>query len=43
MSLGINPYTYGYLIFDKGIRTIQWGWQRIFSMMLTQLDSHMQK
>ena len=31
MSLGINPYTYGYLIFDKGIRTIQWGWQRVFS------------
>ena len=27
----INPRTYGYLIFDKGGKTIQWGKDRVFS------------
>ena len=26
-SSEINPYTYGYLIFDKGGKSIQWGTQ----------------
>ena len=27
----INPHTYGYLIFDKGVKNIQWGKKSILN------------
>ena len=27
----INPYTYGYIIFDKGGKNIQWGQESLFN------------
>ena len=34
----MNPHTYGYLIFDKGAKTIQWGKKpSIFNKMLARL------
>ena len=34
----MNPYTYGNLIFDKGVKTIQWKKDSIFQqMVLAQL------
>ena len=34
----MNPHTYGYVIFDKGVKTIQWKKDSIFQqMVLVQL------
>jgi hypothetical protein len=38
----MNPHTYGYLIFDKGAKTIQWKKRQHFQqMMLAQLGVNM--
>ena len=37
----INACTYGYLIFDKGGKNIQWGRQPLQKMVLGKLDSYM--
>jgi hypothetical protein len=40
----MNPHTYSHLIFDKGAKTIQWGWGEHFQqMVLAQLVVIMQK
>ena len=37
----IKPCTYGYLIFDKGGKNIQWGKDASSKMVLGKLDSYM--
>ena len=37
----INPSTYGYLIFDKVGKNIQWDKNSLFNSVLEKLDSSM--
>lgn len=39
-----NPHTYGYLIFNKAAKVIQWGKEQFLQQtMLGELNMHMQK
>lgn len=42
-SLEIDPHIYGQLVFNKGIKTIQWRKGSFQQMMLEQLNNHMLK
>ena len=39
----INPHVHGQLIYDKGVRNIQWVKGNIFNKWCWEMDSHVQK